>query len=284
MKGMIAGLCVLLLILGSCSNKKAKEAVSSLMSSEDSMNICRLREDSLAQNAKGRSRNGLDELFNDFIYNFASDNQLQMKRILFPLLVTADENAHAYIDANHWKHDYLFTKQKIYSLLFDREKDMDLVNDTALNAVQVEWLYPRQKMIKKYFFKRIKGIWLLESIDMRHMKRSNDESFLDFYDHFVSDSTFQAHRVCQPLKFVTTDPDNDFSVIEATIDVNQWFAFKPELPIVQLSNINYGQQDLDNSTHKIVALKGVGNGFSNVLYFRKVSDKWKLYKFEDTSI
>jgi hypothetical protein len=178
----------------------------------------------------------------------------------------------------------LFTKQKIYSLLFDREKDMDIVNDTALKNVQVEWLYPKSRITKKYFFKKVSGVWLLEAIDLRHMSLSDDENFLDFYSHFATDSTFQARRVCQPLKFVTTDPDDDFSVIEATIDVNQWFAFKPQLPVVRLSNIDYGQQFSDKSDYKIVALKGVGNGFSNILYFRRKAGIWKLYKFEDTSI
>jgi hypothetical protein len=86
------------------------------------------------------------------------------------------------------------------------------------------------------------------------------------------------------LKFVTTDPNDEFSVINATIDVNQWFAFKPQLPKVQISNINYGQLDTNKSKSKIVALIGVGNGFSNILHFSKKDGKWKLYKFEDVSI
>ncbi|KAA6307939.1 hypothetical protein EZS27_040388, partial [termite gut metagenome] len=33
----------------------------------------------------------------------------------------------------------------------------------------------------------------------------------------------------------------------------------------------------------IVALKGIGNGFSNTLYFQRKEGKWELYKFEDIS-
>jgi hypothetical protein len=51
-----------------------------------------------------------------------------------------------------------------------------------------------------------------------------------------------------------------------------------------LSNINYGQSNRDNSTTKILALKGIGNGFSNVLYFQRRGGQWELYKFEDTGI
>lgn len=50
------------------------------------------------------------------------------------------------------------------------------------------------------------------------------------------------------------------------------------------SNINYGQRNDDDSPTKILALKGIGNGFSNILYFRRKAGEWELYKFEDTSI
>ena len=56
------------------------------------------------------------------------------------------------------------------------------------------------------------------------------------------------------------------------------------LPVDRLSNINYGQRNGDDSPTKILALKGIGNGFSNILYFRRKAGEWELYKFEDTSI
>ncbi len=95
---------------------------------------------------------------------------------------------------------------------------------------------------------------------------------------------FQSQRVREPLAFVTTDPDDDFSVLETTLDLNQWFAFKPALPTDRLSNINYGQRNDDDRQLKFWHLKGIGNGFSNILYFRRKAGEWELYKFEDTSI
>ncbi len=92
---------------------------------------------------------------------------------------------------------------------------------------------------------------------------------MEFFGHFAADSLFQSKRVCEPLAFVTTDPDDDFSILETTLDLNQWFAFKPGLPADRLSNINYGQRNDDDSPTKILALKGIGNGFSNILYFRR---------------
>lgn len=109
------------------------------------------------------------------------------------------------------------------------------------------------------------------------------KTLLSFSD-ILQDSLFQSQRVREPLAFVTSDPDDDFSILETTLDLNQWFAFKPVLPVDRLSNINYGQRNDDDSPTKILALKGIGNGFSNILYFRRKAGEWELYKFEDTSI
>ena len=196
-----------------------------------------------------------------------------------------NRNEASKIEKKYWKHDDLFTKQSYYTLLFDREEDMDLVGDTALTSVQVEWIYIRTHMMKKYYFERIKGAWILEAINLRPIEKNENEDFLEFFGLFATDSLFPCHRVSQPLAFVTTDPDDDFAVLETTLDLNQWFAFKPSLPTDRLSNINYGQKNADDSSHKILALKGIGNGLSNILYFRRdVTGNWELYKFEDVSI
>ena len=72
--------------------------------------------------------------------------------------------------------------------------------------------------------------------------------------------------------------------VETTLDVNQWYAFRPSLPADKLSNINYGQKNEDNSNTKILKVNGIGNGYSNVFYFRRRGGEWKMYKYEDTSI
>ena len=139
-------------------------------------------------------------------------------------------------------------------------------------------------MVKKYYFERIKGAWILEAINLRPIERNENEDFVEFFSHFAADSLFQSQRVQDPLAFVTSDLDDDFSILETSLDLNQWFAFKPALPADRLSNINYGQRNDDNSPTKILALKGIGNGFSNILYFKRKAGEWQLYKFEDTSI
>ncbi len=282
MKKLIAGV-ILLSMLSSCNNKKSKidpfasitQEVDSIRHQTDSIPEDKLPEDPQPIQA--------DESFDDFVYNFASDDALQRQRVKFPLpYYNGDEKSN--IDERHWKHDNLFTKQHYYTLLFDREEDMDLVGDTSLTSVQVEWIFVKTRMMKRYYFERIKGAWILEAINLCPIERNDKENFVEFFGRFATDSLFQSQRVSDPLAFVTSDPDDDFSILETSLDVNQWFAFKPELPSERLSNINYGQRNDDNSNMKILALKGIGNGFSNILYFRRKAGEWELYKFEDTSI
>ena len=282
MKKLIAGV-ILLCMLGSCDNKKTKidpfasitQEVDSIRQQADSIHGDELPEEPQPIQA--------DESFDDFIYNFASDDALQRQRVKFPLpYYKGDEKSN--IDEKHWKHDDLFTKQHYYTLLFDKEEDMDLVGDTSLTSVQVEWIFVKTRMMKRYYFERIKGAWILEAINVRPIGKSDNENFVEFFGRFATDSIFQSQRVREPLAFVTSDPDDDFSILETSLDLNQWFAFKPELPSERLSNINYGQRNDDNSTTKILALKGIGNGFSNILYFCRKAGEWELCKFEDTSI
>ena len=274
---------MLLGILGACGNKKTNidpfasitKEVDSIRQIADSSRHDKSPEDPQPIQA--------DESFDDFIYNFASDDVLQRQRVKFPLpYYNGDEKSN--IEERNWKHDDLFTKQHYYTLLFDREEDMDLVGDTSLTSVQVEWMFVKTRMVKRYYFERIKGAWILEAINLRPIEQSDNENFVEFFGHFATDSLFQSQRVREPLAFVTTDPDDDFSILETTLDLNQWFAFKPVLPVDRLSNINYGQRNDDDSPTKILALKGIGNGFSNILYFRRKAGEWELYKFEDTSI
>ena len=153
--------------------------------------------------------------------------------------------------------------------------DLSLIH---ISSVQVEWIFVKTRMVKKYYFERIKGAWILEAINLRPVERNENEDFVAFFSHFAADSLFQSRRVQEPLAFVTSDPDDDFSILETSLDLNQWFAFKPALPTDRLSNINYGQRNDDNSPTKIRAWKGIGNGFSNSLYFRRKAGEWQLYK------
>lgn len=283
MKKILLGFLLFVLFI-SCGDKKTKidpfATITELVDSASNSKSDSLRQAEVKEEPKPIEA---DELFDDFIFNYASDNALQRQRTEFPLPYY-NGNTPSKIEEKFWKHDYLFTKQSYYTLLFDKEDDMDMVGDTTLKSVFVEWIYLNTRMVKKYYFHRIKGMWRLESINLRHIKEGENQDFISFYTNFATDSLYQSRHICEPLQFVTIDPDDEFSILETTLDLNQWYAFRPVLPVDKLSNINYGQRNEDGSNTKILKVNGIGNGYSNIFYFRRRGGEWELYKYEDTSI
>lgn len=281
MKKIILGV-VALLLLASCNGKKSKmDPFKSLTSMVDSVTE---KADTTAEDSTTYTPRPVkaDETFDDFIYSFATDPEMQQERIHFPLLFKNGNTVNR-IERRFWKKDFLFTRQDYYTMLFDNESDMDLMTDTSLKSAQFEWYFMKANKVKKYHFKREKGAWMLGLIDIEPIKNNENESFIEFFHKFASDSIFQRSRIHEPLIFVTTDPDDDFSILETTMEINQWFAFAPKLPKEKLSNINYGQSNSENSNTKILTMKGLGNGFSNTLYFKRQGKQWEFYKFEDLS-
>jgi hypothetical protein len=271
------------LILFSCGNKKKRVeptvdmnvAVDSMEFMEDTIFLIEPAEPSLPTTR--------DESFNDFIYAFAADTAFQCTRIVFPLPYY-EEDTPLKIEKKDWVHDALFVKQSYYTLLLNSEEEADRVYDGLQTSVQVEWIYMKTHKVKRYYFERVDGHWMLEAINLRPIVENKRAEFVDFLVRFAVDSLYQAEHIREPLPFVTTDPDNDFGIIETILDIEQWFAFKPVLPDDKLSNIIYGREVTDKTSYKILQLKGIGNGFLNTLFFRhKPNGKWELYKFEDTS-
>ena len=274
---------VVFLFLFSCENKKRvvepavviEDTVDSIDFVEDTVFLMDPVEPSLPTIG--------DESFDDFIYVFAGDTAFQLSRVVFPLPYY-EEDTPLKIEKEDWVHDALFVKQSYYTLLLDDEEELDHSHDDAQTSVQIEWIFMKTRMVKKYYFEHVDGRWMLEAINQRPIVKKKRAEFIDFFVHFAADSLYQLKHVRNPLEFVTTDPDDDFSIIETTLDTEQWFAFKPILPDDKLSNIIYGQETLNESPCKIMQLKGIGNGFLNTLFFRqKPNGKWELYKFEDTS-
>jgi hypothetical protein len=170
-------------------------------------------------------------------------------------------------------------------MLYDHLDDAELEKDTASTSVRIEWIDLKERKLKRYYFERLYGWWKLEAIDDASMPKeeTGQEDFYEFYERFANDSLFQAERVADPLPFVAPDPEDEFQILETTIEKEQWFAFQPKLPGEFLTNVNYGQRLDRNSRTRIIELRGFGNGFCNTLYFRCRNGEWKLTRFEDLS-
>ena len=88
-----------------------------------------------------------DELFDDFLFNFAASRKLQMERIHFPLAVYRNDKLKKHIEKRHWKMEHFFMRQDYYTLIFDNHKQMNLVKDTTIDHVVVEKVFYSRKVV-----------------------------------------------------------------------------------------------------------------------------------------
>lgn len=218
-----------------------------------------------------------DELFDDFVFNFAANRKLQMKRVHFPLPVYHNDKLVKTIGKRAWKMEHFFMHQDYYTLIFDNQKQMNLVKDTAIDHVVIEKVFYAKKKVQQFLFNRINGEWMMTSINYKPMYSNMNASFLKFYGHFATDSAFQAEHLHNPVKFVGPDPDDDFSTMSGDIEPETWPAFAPQLPHGMIYNIIYGQKYAE-SNQKIFVIRGIANGMETILTFKRVHGKWMLTK------
>ncbi|MBO4718823.1 MAG: DUF4348 domain-containing protein [Prevotella sp.] len=218
----------------------------------------------------------MDELFDDFIFNFAANKKLQMDRVVFPLTVRKGDKTEN-IDKKKWEMERFFMRQGYYTLLFDNEKQMQLMKDTSLNQAIVEKIMLKKNAIKDYVFNRIRGAWMLREVREMPISENMNASFLEFYQKFVSDKVFQVKSLNSMVTFVSPDPDDDFNMMEGIITPDTWEAFAPQLPSKLLYNIIYGQPERVGN-EKIFIMRGIANGLEMELRFKKVNNRWLLMK------
>lgn len=218
-----------------------------------------------------------DELFDDFVFNFAANRKLQMKRVHFPLPVYHNDKLVKSIGKRAWKMEHFFMHQDYYTLIFDNQKQMNLVKDTAIDHVVIEKVFYAKKKVQQFLFNRINGEWMMTSINYKPMYSNMNASFLKFYGRFATDSAFQAEHLHNPVKFVGPDPDDDFSTMSGDIEPETWPAFAPQLPHEMIYNIIYGQKYAE-SNQKIFVIRGIANGMETILTFKRVHGKWMLTK------
>ena len=218
-----------------------------------------------------------DELFDDFIFNFAANRNLQASRIKFPLKIQRGEEV-SYVKNGQWQMEYFFMKQDSYTLLFDSEKEMEHVKEaTNIEHAIVEKIYLEAKTVKQYVFDHVNGLWMLQEVIHMPMSESRNASFLEFYEHFASEPDYQQSHLMENVKFVGPDPDDDFSQMEGVITPDTWEAFAPELPSGMIFNIVYGEPQKETG-RKVFVLRGIANGLELELVFRHEGGKWKLEK------
>jgi len=219
-----------------------------------------------------------DELFDDFIYGFMKNAKFQRSRISFPLPYYTDGKLRQ-VEAGQWKFDRLYSKQELFTMIFNSEAAAKREKDTSVTRVAVEWLYLERNRVKQYIFERKHKGWMLTRIDEHALPEDENRNFFMFYRQFVRDSVFQRKHVASPLEFQTYDEEN-FQVVEGSLDVDQWFVFRPELPGGTITNINYGASDV-RSDERFFVICSQSAGMNCNLKFKRTSRGWMLVRYEN---
>lgn len=266
---------VLLTLLTSCGGNKSGQVSEEVPA--DSADNDSLRTDSLQELAENYPvPKAADELFDDFVFNFVGNRKLQMERIQFPLPCQRDGKI-VKLNKSEWKVEHFFMKQGYYTLLFDNEKQMEIVKDTSVNHAIVEKIHFDTRSVEQYIFYRKRGAWMLTMVRNIPFSRDVNATFLTFYQQFVKDKSFQEKSLAETVQFVGPDPDDDFKMMEGIITPDTWEAFAPELPQKMIYNIIYGTPKHEGDS-KILVMRGIANGMELEMSFKRTKGSWKLVK------
>lgn len=272
-------LSVFIFLISGCSGKKEAEPV------EDTLSVDTVVTDTIVTAMDTLEQiisetpmpKAADELFDDFIFNFAANKKLQLSRTCFPLIVYDEDTPADTIKKEEWFMERFFMHQGFYSILFDSESQMDLVKNTDVDNVIVEKINLPRDSVKQYLFDRKDGVWKLRNIKYIFLDNCANASFIKFYGKFVTNPTFQKESLSNPIVFVGPDPQDDFGeTITTTFAPEHWSDYAPEdLPSETIYNIIYGQV-YGRGDEKIFVLKGISNGFETRLDFKRIGEHWKL--------
>lgn len=218
----------------------------------------------------------MDELFDDFLFNFAANKKLQLTRIVFPLAVYKQDKTEQ-IEKRNWQMERFFMRQGYYTLFFNNEEQMQLMRDTSITQAIVEKILLKKNLVKDYVFNRIRGAWMLREIRENPISENADASFISFYQRFVTDKAYQVKSLNKTVTFIGPDPDDDFNTMEGLVTADTWEAFAPQLPSKMIYNIIYGQPQQPGK-EKIFILRGIANGLEMELRFKQVNNRWLLMK------
>ena len=276
MRRCFIALSAIMLLMFSCTGKKAgqtDEVPTDSVADSTDVAVTDTMELLITETPMPRAA---DAMFDDFIFNFVANKKLQKERTVFPLRTTeGDKTVNTKVE--QWKMERLFMRQGYYTLLFSDEEQMSHMKDTAVSQAIVEKIQLKKNRVVNYRFFRVKGAWMMTSINVTPISENANASFLNFYQKFVTDSVFQHESINETVQFVGPDPDDDFAQMEGVITPDTWEAFAPTLPVKVLYNIVYGKPKAANK-EMIFLMKGVANGLEMELRFKKVGNKWLLMK------
>lgn len=279
MKRLLFAVGIAGLLLVACQGQKSNSESAAEESADSTQTVdttATTLQEEIAE--EGPMPKAADELFDDFIFNFAANKKLQTSRVKFPLKVMRGDEV-SYVSKGQWQMEYFFMNQDYYTLMFNSEEEMERVQQsTTIEHAVVEKIYLEAKTVKQFVFDRVNGLWMLQQVIHMPLSESKNASFLMFYEQFSkNEDDFQAKHLSESVNFVGPDPDDDFGRMEGVITPDTWEAFAPDLPSNMIYNIVYGEPQKETG-RKIFVLRGIANGLELELTFKHEGGKWKLTK------
>lgn len=217
-----------------------------------------------------------DELFDDFLFNFAANKKVQLDRIDFPL---QEDNFGTVttVDKRKWQMERFFMRQGYFTMIVGSAKELDMSKDTNVEHAIIEKIFLSQNYVQQFVFNRVEGLWKLQQVKKQTISANQNGDFYSFYNKFATDSLYRQQSLGETVDFSGPDPDDDFSRMEGSILPEQWSMFAPELPKDMIYNIVYGDQPIKGNK-RILVVRGIANGMETTLTFRKTKTGYILEK------
>lgn len=277
----LSAICIVLMLLAACvGEQKAGKERADKSGEADSIGLDTTAYLQDLQDEPSVTEEEEDELFEDFFGSYVNDRAFWRERT--PLDVPMNDyisDSLASVGFN--SAEPLLVATDYYAALYERDEDLDVDKEPLPDTVIVEQVDYLKGRVEAYHFALCKRRWELCLAECRPLKSDRNGEFLEFFGHFIGDSLYQSQHVREPLEFVTVDPEDDFSLLQATIDLGQWFAFDPVLPTDKFVFIDYGRKKQRRSNRRILSFRSFGSGFCNTFYFQRRAGGWMLTKYEN---
>ena len=206
-----------------------------------------------------------DKLFDDFFYSYVTDESYRTER------TTSGLSFNAFDDM----------PEAVFSIVYEREEDLELAKDTSVNEVSVEMIDWSDDRIVRYRFNRNnEGKWYLTGTEDDHIDNTPNAGFFAFMHDVVTDSLYQHESIEFPLQY-TLYSYEDAETIHTSFEPDEWNALCDELPDLseKIVSVDYGQTIISQN-RKSVQLKGLVNSMAIKFHFVFSSGRWRLVQME----
>ena len=199
-----------------------------------------------------------DELFDDFLYSYITNSDFMQQRTARGIqpMTLGDEQP--------------------LVVIYEREEDLMLQKDTAVNEVMVERIDWSDDTIHMYWFAKKAGRWMLNEVADNEISNTPNASFLVFLHDFLSDSLYRSESIRMPL-IMRYYSEEDEAEVESEMTADEWNALYADLPDMsqQIINVDYGQS-LFSKNRKSIQLQGLSNGLIMKFHFDFTDGRWRL--------